>query len=73
MTGPIAATTEAEVHVVALDGGPPTEDAAPPAFTASGRVLAVRPDGKVVYYLPGNRSGVLLGADLPPAADAIQG
>jgi len=36
-------------------------------------VLAVRPDGKVVYYLPGNRSGVLLGADLPPAAAVIQG
>jgi hypothetical protein len=73
MVGPIRATTEADINVVALEGGPPTPDATPPAFTASGRVLAVRPDGKVVYYLPGNRSGLLLGADLPPAAAVIQG
>ncbi|MEN3361908.1 MAG: hypothetical protein V7637_5890 [Mycobacteriales bacterium] len=73
MVGPVNATTEAEINVVALEGGPPGPDATPPAFTASGRVLAVRPDGKVVYYLPGNRSGVLLGADLPPAAAVIEG
>ena len=73
MVGPVNATTEAEINVVALEGGPPEPDATPPAFTASGRVLAVRPDGKVVYYLPGNRSGVLLGADLPSAAAVIQG
>jgi hypothetical protein len=73
MVGPVTATTEGEINVVALEGGPPAPDATPPAFTASGRVLAVRPDGKVVYYLPGNRSGVLLGPDLPPAAAVIQG
>jgi hypothetical protein len=73
MVGPTNATTEAQINVVALDGGPPAPDATPPAFTASGRVLAVRPDGKVVYYLPGNRSGILLGSDLPPAAAVIQG
>jgi hypothetical protein len=48
-------------------------DAAPPAFTASGRVLVTRPDGKVVYYLPGSRQGVLLGDDLPPADAVVQG
>jgi hypothetical protein len=73
MVGPMTATTEAEINVVALDGGPPLPDATAPAFTASGRVLAIRPDGKVVYYLPGNRTGVLLGADLPPAAAVSQG
>lgn len=73
MVGPINATTEAEINVVALEGGPPAPDATAPAFTVSGRVLAIRPDGKVVYYLPGNRTGVLLGADLPPAAAVSQG
>jgi hypothetical protein len=73
MVGPMNATTEAEINVVALEGGPPAPDATAPAFTVSGRVLAIRPDGKVVYYLPGNRTGVLLGADLPPSSAVSQG
>ena len=72
MVGPTSARTEAAINVVALDGGPPRPDAAPPAFTASGRVLAARPDGRVVYYTPGERTGFLLGDDLPVASAVSQ-
>jgi hypothetical protein len=41
--------------------------AAAPAFTASGRVLTVRPDGRIVYYTPGERTGYTVGDALPPA------
>jgi hypothetical protein len=72
IVGPTTARTEAAINNVALDGGPPRPDAAPPAFTASGRVLAARPDGKVVYYTPGERAGYLLGDDLPVASAVSQ-
>ncbi|HYT10306.1 MAG TPA: hypothetical protein VEL73_06555 [Mycobacteriales bacterium] len=72
MVGPTTAKSEAAIRVVALDGGPPQPGSAPPAFTASGRVLAARPDGRVVYYTPGERTGWLLGDDLPPASAVSQ-
>jgi hypothetical protein len=72
MVGPTSARTEAAINVVALVGGPPVTSAAPPAFTASGRVLVARPDGRVVYYAPGERTGYTLGADLPAASAVIQ-
>ena len=39
MVGPTSARTNGDINVVALDGGAPVPGAAPPAFTASGRVL----------------------------------
>lgn len=72
MVGPTSAQTEAAINVVALDGGPPSPAAAAPAFTASGRVLAVRPDGRIVYYTPGARDGFTLGEELPAASSVSQ-
>jgi hypothetical protein len=67
MAGPTAARTEGAINVVALAGGAPVPGAAAPAFTASGRVLTVRPDGRIVYYTPGERTGYTVGDALPPA------
>ena len=72
MVGPTSATTNGAINVVALDGGAPVEGAAPPAFTASGRVLTVRPDGRIVYYTPGERDGYTVGDELPPATAVTQ-
>lgn len=72
MVGPTSATTNGAINVVALDGGAPVEGAAPPAFTASGRVLTVRPDGRIVYYTPGERDGFTVGDELPPATAVTQ-
>jgi hypothetical protein len=71
MVGPVDARSEGDINTVALEGGMPSVDAAPPAFTASGRILVARPDGKVVYYLPGSKQGALLGPDVPAGAVAI--
>ena len=73
MVGPTNADSEADINVVALEGGIPDPDPAPPAFTSSGRALAARPDGKVVYYYVGERAGLLLGDDLPRATAVTQG
>lgn len=72
MVGPTAAETNGELNVVALDGGSPVDGAAPPTFTVSGRVLAVRPDGRIVYYAPGERDGFTVGDELPPATAVAQ-
>ena len=72
MVGPVTADTEADINVVALEGGAPPANPPPPAFTASGRVLAPRPDGRIVYYYAGERAGLLLGTDLPPATAVAQ-
>jgi hypothetical protein len=72
MVGPVGARTNGDRNVVALDGGAPAPGAAPPAFTASGRVLAVRPDGRIVYYAPGERDGFTVGDGLPPATSVSQ-
>jgi hypothetical protein len=72
VVGPTAAETNGELNVVALDGGAPVPGAAAPMFTASGRVLAVRPDGRIVYYLPGERDGFTVGDELPPATAVAQ-
>jgi hypothetical protein len=72
MVGPTSARTNGDVNVVALDGGAPVPGAAAPAFTASGRVLTVRPDGRIVYYTPGEKDGFTLGDELPPATSVSQ-
>jgi hypothetical protein len=72
MVGSTAATTNGEINVVALDGGAPVPGAAAPAFTASGRVLTVRPDGRIVYYAPGEPDGFTIGDELPPVIDVAQ-
>jgi hypothetical protein len=70
--GPITATTNGDLNVVALDGGAPVPGAAAPTFTVSGRVLVVRPDGRIVYYAPGERDGFTVGDELPPATAVAQ-
>jgi len=72
MVGPTSARTNGAINVVALDGGAPVEAPAAPAFTASGRVLTVRPDGRIVYYTPGERAGFTVGDKLPPATAVSQ-
>lgn len=72
MVGPTSAETNGAINVVALDGGAPVPGAAAPAFTASGRVLTVRPDGRIVYYAPGERDGFTLADALPPATAVAQ-
>ncbi|HVE31117.1 MAG TPA: hypothetical protein VNC80_13720, partial [Mycobacteriales bacterium] len=60
------------INVVALDGGPPVLTGPAPSFTASGRVLTVRPDGRIVYYTPGETDGFTVAGELPPATDVAQ-
>jgi len=72
MVGPTSARTNGAINVVALDGGAPVAAPAAPAFTASGRVLTVRPDGRIVYYTPGERAGFTVGDKLPPATAVSQ-
>lgn len=72
MVGPTTARTDAAIRLVELAGGPPTPAAAPPTFTASGRVLVPRPDGRVVYFTPGERRGYYLGDDVPTASSVSQ-
>lgn len=72
MAGPTSARTEGAINVVALAGGPPVPGPAAPAFTASGRVLTVRPDGRIVYYNPGERTGYTVAGTLPSASSVTQ-
>jgi hypothetical protein len=72
LVGPTSATTNGAISVVALEGGPPVLTGAPPSFTASGRVLTVRPDGRIVYYTPGDSDGFTVAGELPPATDVAQ-
>ena len=72
LVGPTSATTTGAINVVALEGGPPVLTGPAPSFTASGRVLAVRPDGRIVYYTPGNTDGFTIAGELPPATDVAQ-
>ena len=67
MVGSTDATTNGAINVVALDGGAPVVGAAPPAFRVSGGVLRVRPDGRIVYYTPGEPAGFTVANELPPA------
>jgi hypothetical protein len=73
MIGPTTARDESDINVVALDGGAPSENLAPPAFTVAGWALAPRPDGQIVYYHAGDRTAELLGRDLPAATAVAQG
>ena len=72
MVGPTRTTDTGDLHVVALEGGPPQSNPAPPAFTSSGWVLAARPDGKIVYYRPGDLQGRLLEGELPAVSAVVE-
>jgi hypothetical protein len=72
LVGPTNATSNGAINVVALDGGPPVLTGPAPSFTASGRVLTVRPDGRIVYYAPGDTDGFTVADELPPATDVGQ-
>ncbi|HSV66784.1 MAG TPA: hypothetical protein VLJ59_12855 [Mycobacteriales bacterium] len=73
IVGPIAPDSEAELQVVALDGGRPLPYPPAARWTDSGSVLAVRPDGQVVYFTPGERSGAVLHLDLPAVTGVANG
>jgi hypothetical protein len=63
--GPIAPKSGAELQLVGLDGG--TALPYPPLarWTDHGSVLAVRPDGRVVFYQPGQRRALVLDLGVP--------
>jgi hypothetical protein len=63
--GPIAPKSGAELQLVGLDGGTPLPHAPPPRWTDYGSVLAVRPDGRVVFYQPGHRRALVLDLGVP--------
>ncbi|MBI3686090.1 MAG: hypothetical protein HY241_01910 [Actinobacteria bacterium] len=63
--GPIAPRSEAELQVVSLDGGAPLPYPPAASWTGNGSVLAVRPDGRLVFFTPGRRNGVVLDGSLP--------
>lgn len=72
VVGPTNARTDAALRTVELAGGPPATAAAPPAFTAAGRVIVARPDGRIVYFVPGDRRVFFLGNDVPSATAVVQ-
>jgi hypothetical protein len=71
--GPIAPQSGSELQVVGLDGGRPLPFPPPARWTDYGSVLAVRPDGKVVFYRPGQRSAAVLDLRLPPVTAVAAG
>src|SRR5439155_6526155 len=66
VVGPMTPKTGSELQVVGLDGGEPLPFPPPARWTGDGSVLAVRPDGKVVFFQPGQRSASVLDLRLPP-------
>ena len=73
VVGPIAPKSGSELQVVGLDGGQPLPFPPPARWTAYGSVLAVRPDGKVVFYRPGQRSAFVLDLGMPPVTAVAAG
>lgn len=63
--GPIAPRSGGELQLVGLDGGLPLPYPPVVRWTESGSVLAVRPDGRVVFYQPGQRRATVLDLGLP--------
>jgi hypothetical protein len=73
VVGPIAPRSGSELQVVGLDGGKPLPFPPPARWTGDGSVLAVRPDGKVVFYQPGHRSASVLDLGLPAVTAVAAG
>jgi len=73
VVGPIAPQSGSELQVVGLDGGKPLPYPPPARWTPYGAVLAVRPDGKVVFYQPGRRSAAVLDLGLPAVTAVATG
>lgn len=63
--GPINPRNGSELQLVGLDGGLPLPYPPAARWTGYGSVLAVRPDGRVVFYQPGQRRATVLDLDLP--------
>ncbi|HEX5494761.1 MAG TPA: hypothetical protein VFX70_09340 [Mycobacteriales bacterium] len=60
VVGRMDATSTGDLRVVALEGGAALDRPPAPVWTEDGRVLAVRPDGRMVVYRPGDpRASVL--------------
>jgi hypothetical protein len=73
VVGPIAPRTGSELQVVGLDGGLPLPYPPAARWTGSGSVLAVRPDGRVVFYQPGQRRATVLDLGLPAVTAVASG
>lgn len=73
IVGPINPSSGADLQVVALDGGNPLPYPPAARWTSTGSVLAVRPDGQLVYFTPGHRNGVVLDVKLPPVTNVSSG
>jgi hypothetical protein len=73
VVGPIAPKSGSELQVVGLDGGEPLPYPPAARWTDYGSVLAVRPDGRVVFYQPGQRRAAVLDLDLPAVTGVATG
>lgn len=62
VVGSMKAAATGDLHVVALEGGDALDHPPGPVWTADGRVLGVRPDGRMVIYRPGDVSASVLSA-----------
>lgn len=72
VVGGLDATSSGHLRVVALDGGPARAQPPQPVWSY-GRVLAVRPDNRVVAYRPGDRNGAILGPEFTATGIASTG
>jgi hypothetical protein len=73
VVGPIAPRNGSELQLVGLDGGLPLPYPSPARWTGYGSVLAVRPDGRVVFYQPGQRRATVLDLNLPAVTAVASG
>jgi hypothetical protein len=71
--GPIAPRSGSELQLVGLDGGLPLPYPPAARWTGYGSVLAVRPDGRVVFYQPGQRRATVLDLGLPAVVAVASG
>jgi hypothetical protein len=71
--GPIAPRSGSELQLVGLDGGQPLPFPPVARWTEPGSVLAVRPDGRVVFYQPGQRRATVLDLGLPAVTAVASG
>jgi hypothetical protein len=62
VVGRMDAGSTDDLRVVALEGGDALDDPPAPVWTEDGRVLAVRPDGRMVVYRPGDARASVLSA-----------
>jgi hypothetical protein len=73
IVGPISPTSGADLQLVTLDGGKALPYPPAARWTSTGSVLVVRPDGRLVYFVPGHRNGVVLDVRLPPVTGVTSG